>query len=71
MQYYNEFELIVAVVFNVIPRIGGIGPKFQDLVIPFCLGEGYSPTEFHLRALTINTELILMKDKTGQINSLT
>ena len=40
MHYVNEFDLIIAFFFNMSPRLGGIGPKYQDLVIPFCLGEG-------------------------------
>ena len=71
MRYDNGFELLIANFFNMSPQLGGLGPKSQDLLIPFCLGEGESLTYFHLRALEIKSELILMKDETGQINNLT
>ena len=35
MQYDNGFKLLIAVIFNVIPQLVGLGPKSQDLVIPF------------------------------------
>ena len=53
------------------PQIGVLGPKAQDLVIPFLLGEGENLPGFHLRALTIRSELDLMQYQTGQINNLT
>ena len=53
------------------PQLEGLRPKYQDLVKPFCLGEGESLTDFHLRPLAIKSEIILMKDKTCQINDLT
>ena len=40
MQYDNVFELLIAVVFCISPQLGVLGPKYQDLVIPFCLCEG-------------------------------
>ena len=53
------------------PQVGGLVTKAQDLVIPFCLGEGDSIPDFHIRSLAIRSELVLMKDQTGQINNLT
>ena len=52
------------------PQLGGLGPKSQDLVIPFRLGEGEPLPYFHLRALAIRSELVLMRYKTGHINNL-
>ena len=40
MHYENLFEILIAVVFNMIPQLQGVGPKAQDIDIPFCLGEG-------------------------------
>ena len=40
MNNYNVFDLLVAVVLAMSPQLGVLGPKSQDLVIPFCLGEG-------------------------------
>ena len=34
----NGFDLLIAVVFAMIPQLGRLGPKHQDLVIPFSLG---------------------------------
>ena len=57
MQYENGFELLIEVVFTMIPQLGGLGPKYQDLFIPFHLGEGKTLPDFHLRDLTIRSEL--------------
>ena len=61
MQYDNGSELLITFVFNMTPQLGGLGPKAQDLVIPFCLFEGESLTYFHLRSLAIKSELISMR----------
>ena len=53
-----------------IPQLGVLGPKSQDLVIPFRLGEGESLPDFHLRSLATISELVFMKYQTGQINNL-
>ena len=71
MHYYNGFELLIAFSFSAIPQLGGIGPKAQDLVISFCLGEGESLPYFHLRDLSIRSELVLMIYQTRNINKLT
>ena len=54
-----------------ISQLGVIGPKSQDLVIPFCLGEGEYLPDFHLIALDIISELVFMRDKPVHINNLT
>ena len=51
-------------------QLGGLGPKSQDLVIPFFLGEGETIPDFYLRALTIISKLVLMRYQTVQINNL-
>ena len=71
MYYDNGFEHLIAFVFNMIPKLGGLGPKAQDLVILFCLGEEKYPPDFHLRALEIRSELVLTRDQIVQINNLT
>ena len=45
----NGFDLIIVVVFAMIPQLGGLGPKSKDLVIYFHLGEGDSLPKLHLR----------------------
>ena len=40
MNFDNGFDLIIAVVFVMSPQLGGLGPKSQDLVAIFSLGEG-------------------------------
>ena len=35
----NGFYLLISVVFAMSPQLGGLGTKYQDLVIPFFLGE--------------------------------
>ena len=62
----NGFELLIYVVFAMSLQLVGLGPKAQDLVIPFCLGEGETLPDYHLRALKIRSELELMIDQTGQ-----
>ena len=71
MNYDNEFELLIAVLFYMIPQIGRLGPKSQDLVIPLRLGEGEPLSDFHLRYIAIRSELVLMRDQTGYIKNLT
>ena len=48
------------------PQIGGLGPKYQDIVISFRLREGENLTKFYLRALHIRCEFLLFQDQTGQ-----
>ena len=48
MHNYNGFDLLIAVVFDMSPQLGEIGPKAQDFVIPFRFGEGETLPEFHL-----------------------
>ena len=57
MHYENGFELLIAVVFAMIPQLGVLGHKAQDIVIPFCLGEVEPLPDFHLRDLTIIGEI--------------
>ena len=71
MHYENGFEIIIAIIFRISPQLGGIGPKYQDLVIPFCLSEGEFLTAFHILYLKIKSELISIKYKTCKINNLT
>ena len=53
------------------PQLEVLGPKDHELVIPFCLGEVEVLPKFHLRSLTIRSELDLLQDQTGKINNLT
>ena len=55
--FENGFEIIIAVVFEMITQLWGRGPKAQDLVMPFFIGEGEPLTDFHLRALATRSEL--------------
>ena len=50
------------------PQLGGLGPKYQDLVIYFLLGEIENIPQFHLRDIHTRSEIFLLQDKTGQIN---
>ena len=69
MNIDNRFELLVAVVFSIIIELGGLGPKSQDLVIYFCLGEGGTLPQFHLRYIQTRSEIFLLNDETGQIHN--
>ena len=62
----NVFELIIDVVFAMIPQLGGLGPKYQDLVISFHSGERETLPQFHLRALHTRIEIFLFQDKQGK-----
>ena len=53
------------------PQSRVIGPKSQELVIYFRLCEGETIPQFHLRALQVQHEIFLLKDKTGQIKNST
>ena len=71
MHYDNGFEILITVVFVMSPQLGVLGPKAQDLLIPFRIGEGEPLSDFHLIALAIINELVLMRDQTGQVKNLT
>ena len=71
MHYENLFELIIAVIFSTIPKLGGLGPKAQDIAIPFHLCEGEPLPNFDLIALEIISKIVFMRDQIGQINNLT
>ena len=62
----NYFDLLIDVVFAMSPQLGVLGPKAQDVVISFFLGEEETLPDFHLRALKIRIELYFMQDQTGQ-----
>ena len=68
--HMSEFlhTCIVTIDFNF---IGVLGPKSQDLVIPFRRGEGETLLDFHLIDLTVRSELGLMPDQKGKIKNLT
>ena len=67
----NGFDLLIAVVFATSPQLGGLGPKAQDLVIYFRLGEGETLPQLHLRALHNRSENFLFQYQTGKIKNLT
>ena len=67
----NRFDLIIAVVFAIIPQIGGLGPKAKYLVISFFLNEGETLLKLNRIDLQIRSEIFLLKDETGHINNLT
>ena len=71
MHYDNGFKPHIAVIFYISPKLGGLGPKAQDLVIPFRLGEGEILSYFHIRAIAIISELLLMRYQTVHINNFT
>ena len=65
MNYDNEFELLIAVLFYMSPQLGRLVPKAQDLVIPFRLGVVEPFSDFHLKSLATRSELVLMRDQKG------
>ena len=52
----NIVDLLIAVSFSMNPKLGGLGPKYQDVVISFRLDEGKTLTQFHFRTLQIRSE---------------
>ena len=71
MNNVNGFDLLINFIFLLIPQLGVILPKAQDLVISFRLGEGKNIPQLHLRAIHIRSETFLLQDKIGQIKNLT
>ena len=63
MTIYNGFDLLIPVVFSISTRLRVLGPKYQDLVIYFRLGEVKTLPQFHLRALYIEIEIFPLKYK--------
>ena len=56
MNIDNSFDIFIAVVFSMSHQLGGLGPKYQDLVIYFRPGEGETIPQFHLRDLQAQIE---------------
>ena len=69
--YNNGFKPLITVVFYMSPQLVGLGPKTQDLVIPFLLGEGETLPDFYLRDLASLSELVLLRYPTVRINNFT
>ena len=67
----NVYDLLIAVVFAIIPQLGGLGPKSQDLVISLHIGEVEIVTKFYPSAVQIRSEMFLLQDETGRINNPT
>ena len=67
----NGFNLLVALVFVMIPQNGNLWTKYQDLVIPFCFIERKTVPQLYIRALQEISETLLLNYKTGQTNILT
>ena len=59
----NGFDLLIDVVFEMSSQLGGLGPKYQDLVISFHLAEGEALPQLHPRDLHIKSENFLLQDK--------
>ena len=59
----NGFDLLIPAVFAMSTQLGVFGPKTQELLISFCLGEGETLPQFHLRDLRIRSEIFLYKIK--------
>ena len=70
MNNENVFELLIAVFFAMSNQLGRLGPKSQDFMIYFYLGEVETPPQFHLRALQIRSEMFLLQYQTGHIKNL-
>ena len=51
MNIDNGFDLLVSIFYGMIILLGGLGPKAQDLVISFHLGEGVTLPRFYIRSL--------------------
>ena len=65
MNIDNGFDIIVAVVFDMITQLEVLGPKSQDLVILFWLGEGEYLPELHLQYLQPRREIYILINETG------
>ena len=71
IHYKNICELLIAFFLAMSPQLGGLGPKYYDLLILFRLGEGGPTSDFQLRDLAIRSEIVFMIDQTGHINNIT
>ena len=71
MNNNHGFDLFIYVVFAISPQIGGLGPKYQDLVISFYRGEVENLPQFRLIYLQVRSDISLLQDESGQINNLT
>ena len=62
----NVIYLIVYVVFYMSPQLILLGPKSQDLVISFHIGEGETLPQFHLKSIQVRSEISCCKIKKGK-----
>ena len=51
----NGLDILIGAVFATSPQLWGLGPKYQDLVIYFCLVGLETLPQFHLRDLQIRS----------------
>ena len=63
-------KLLLQFFFAMSPQLGGLGPKYQDLVIPFNPGEVEPSSNFYHRALAIISELLFIIYQIRLINNL-
>ena len=63
MKNDNVFDILVVIVFDMIPQLGCIGHKYQDLVTPFQLKKGESLPYFHLWDFQARSKIYLLNDK--------
>ena len=47
------------------PHIGVLGPKAQERVVSFRIGEGETLPQFHIRSLYLRSKTFLLLDETG------
>ena len=67
----NRFDLIFNALFAMSTQLGGIGIKYQYLVISFFLDKGKTLTQFHFRVLQAQSDIFMLTDEKWQINNLT
>ena len=66
MNNNNGFGIIIPVVFSMYTQLGVLGPKSQDLVISFHIGEGETLPQFHLKSIQVRSEIYCCKIKKGK-----
>ena len=64
MNNYNIFDLIIDVVFAMIPQLGVLGTKDQYLLVSFWPVEVEIIPKLHLRYLYIRSEIFLFQYET-------
>eukprot|EP00957_Ditylum_brightwellii_P087180 6635226-Ditylum_brightwellii.AAC.1 len=66
----DGFIILTNIIWDNSPHLGVQGESAENKVMNFTINQGESTTKFYIRTISIQSQLILFQDKTGQKNKL-